>query len=72
MFWGTRPRRAEPDEESQLQNIDATYTLAEPGPENRFSFRPEDVGEYYTGWPKLVELCAVRLSMDRSSDAEIP
>ncbi len=42
-----------------LKKFDAAYTLAAPCPENRYSFRPEDVAGDYTAWPKIVDLCDV-------------
>ena len=41
------------------KRFDEAYPLAEPRPENRYSFRPEDVAAHYTDWPKLTDLCAV-------------
>ena len=35
---------------------DANYVEAEPSPQNRYSFRPENVSAEYTTWPKLPEL----------------
>lgn len=35
----------------------AKYKPVEPAEENRFSFRPMEVGELYSEWPALVELC---------------
>jgi hypothetical protein len=39
--------------------FDKCYTIADPRPENRFSFRPEDVAAHYTEWPRLIDLCEV-------------
>jgi len=39
------------------KTFDKAYTLAKPRPENRLSFRPEDVAAHYTQWPKMVDLC---------------
>ncbi len=55
-FWGVT-KRTDLLESLKAKNIDAAYTLAEPRPENRFSFRPEDVAAHYTEWPKMVDLC---------------
>ncbi len=41
------------------RKFDKAYTVADPCPENRFSFRSEDVAAHYTDWPKLTDLCAV-------------
>ena len=35
------------------------YSLAKPRPDNRVSFRPENVGAHYTEWPAVIDLCAV-------------
>lgn len=42
------------------KRLDAAYTRAKPCPENRYSFRPENVARQYMQWPRVVELCAVR------------
>jgi len=55
-FWGAT-KRADLLESLKAKNIDAAYKLAEPRPENRYSFRPEDVAAHYTEWPKMVDLC---------------
>ena len=57
-FWGVN-KRADLLESLEAENIDAAYAPVEPRPENRFSFRPEDVAANYTEWPKVVDLCAV-------------
>ncbi|MGH8543202.1 MAG: hypothetical protein ACREX3_06140 [Gammaproteobacteria bacterium] len=41
-FWGTS-KRADLLDSLNPDDIDAAYMIAEPRPENRFSFRPEDV-----------------------------
>lgn len=41
------------------KRFDTAYTLARPKPENRFSFRPENVAAHYTRWPRLTEWCEV-------------
>jgi hypothetical protein len=56
--------KAEERRKDLLQSLDmrkfnAAYALADPRPENRFSFRPETVAAHYNEWPKLTELCAV-------------
>lgn len=43
----------------KTKNFDKAYTLANPCPENRYSFRPENVAREYTEWPKMVDLCAL-------------
>ena len=55
-FWGTT-KRADLLESLKAKNLDATYKLAEPRPENRLSFRPENVAAHYTAWPKMIDLC---------------
>lgn len=57
-FWGVG-KRAELLASLNRRNFDAAYTLARPRPENRFSYRPENVSEAYSQWPNPVSLCAV-------------
>jgi hypothetical protein len=57
-FWGV-DKRADLLQSLDLKSLDRAYARADPRPENRFSFRPEDVAEHYCEWPKLVDLCAV-------------
>ncbi len=40
--------------------FDSAYTKATPCPENRYSFRPEDVSAEYNAWPAVTELAAIR------------
>lgn len=54
-FWGTN-KRAELLASAGTKNLNAKYELANPIPENRFSFRPEEVAAHYTEWPKLTDL----------------
>jgi len=48
------------------------YTAAEPEGANKFSFRPSVVGAYYSAWPLLPDLAAIRplqgLDEDRGLD----
>ena len=60
-FWGAS-KRADLLDSLNTKRFDAAYTRAEPRPENRYSFRPEDVADHYTDWPKLTDLCAVAAS----------
>lgn len=46
-------------ESLNANNIDKAYTLADPCPENRLSFRPENVAAHYNQWPKMVDLCEI-------------
>jgi hypothetical protein len=57
-FWGAS-KRADLLHSLNTKRFDAAYTRAEPRPENRYSFRPEDVADHYTDWPKLTDLCAI-------------
>lgn len=57
-FWGAA-KRAELLDSLRRKRFDAAYTLARPKPENRFSFRPENVAAHYTRWPRMTELCEV-------------
>jgi hypothetical protein len=57
-FWGMN-KRADLLGSLIAKKFDAAYTVAEPRPENRFSFRPEDVAANYGEWPKLADLCAL-------------
>ncbi len=57
-FWGAN-KRVELCDSLKTRNIDRTYTLARPLPENRLSFRPESVTAAYNIWPALVSLCAL-------------
>ncbi len=55
-FWGMS-KRADLLDSLKCENIDAGYTIAEPCPENRLSFRPENVTAAYNAWPSVVTLC---------------
>ena len=57
-FWGVG-KRAKLLRSSKVKNVNRAYTLAKPRPENRFSFRPQNVAAHYAQWPKLVDLCAL-------------
>ncbi|MCE5323080.1 N-6 DNA methylase [bacterium] len=51
-FWGVTKRQ---DVKDSLANADlnAYYQLAEPKPENRYSFRPGVVASHYRAWPSM-------------------
>jgi hypothetical protein len=57
-FWGVT-KCADLLESLKAKNFNKAYTLADPRPENRYSFPPEIVAAHYTQWPRLVELCAL-------------
>jgi hypothetical protein len=60
-FWGAS-KRADLLHSLNTKRFDAAYTRVEPRPENRYSFRPEDVADHYTDWPQITDLCAVAAS----------
>lgn len=43
----------------KLKNLDRKYDIAEPTPENRYSFRPMESNGSYGKWPSVVALCEV-------------
>ena len=49
-------RRQQLLESLQAKKFDAGYSLAKPRPENRFSFRPENVTASYTAWPSISDV----------------
>ena len=57
-FWGVT-KRADLLASLGAEKFGADYATADPQPANRFSFRPENVAEQYTKWPRLVDLCGV-------------
>jgi len=57
-FWG-KEKREELETSLRVKRIDASYKLAEPSIENRYSFLPEEVAEHYEEWPNLIEFCAL-------------
>jgi hypothetical protein len=57
-FWGAG-KRANLLDCLQAKRFDTSYATADPTPDNRYSFRPENVADRYNQWPKLTELCAV-------------
>jgi hypothetical protein len=57
-FWGVT-KRADLLESLNVPDINSQYQPVRPDRSNRFSFRPLNVAEQYTTWPRLVELCAV-------------
>jgi hypothetical protein len=57
-FWGAA-KRADLLHSLNARNIDAAYSIAQPCPGNRLSFRPEVVAGDYAEWAKMVDLCDV-------------
>ena len=55
-FWGQN-KRAELVHSLNAKDFNAAYTLPVPRPENRYSFRPENIAAEYTAWPKMADLC---------------
>lgn len=55
-FWGAS-KRADLLDSLNAKDIDRAYTLADPRPESRLSFRPENVAADYNLWPKAMDLC---------------
>jgi hypothetical protein len=58
-FWGIR-KREQLVATLALENPDQKYQLVEPGPENRYSFRPSAVGDVYRTWPRLTDLSEIQ------------
>ena len=56
-FWGTN-KREELFASLDAKDFDAQYQASEPGPNNRYSFRPLDISSTYQKWPALPDLCA--------------
>jgi len=56
-FWG-KNKRAELFASLSEKDFDAQYQISEPLKDNRWSFRPSDIGSAYLGWPKLTDICA--------------
>jgi hypothetical protein len=56
-LWGER-KREELLESLEAADFDARYTEAVPTAENRFAFRPGEVGGAYASWPRVTELSA--------------
>lgn len=54
-LWGER-KREDLLESLDAPDFDALYTEADPGPENRFSFRPGDATAAYAAWPSFQDL----------------
>jgi hypothetical protein len=57
-FWGVEKRMLL---EQSLQNIsveEEQYRKANPTPENRYNFRPTDIGADYLSWPRIVDMCS--------------
>ena len=58
-FWGTDKRAALFKTLENQKNFDGQYQLANPHPDNRFSFRPTKPGLVYQLWPMVTELASV-------------
>ncbi|HAE58724.1 MAG TPA: DNA methyltransferase, partial [Anaerolineae bacterium] len=41
----------------QEADFEAAYQPADPGEQNRYSFRPLNISAHYLEWPKVVDLC---------------
>ncbi|MCY4331038.1 MAG: N-6 DNA methylase [Cyanobacteria bacterium MAG CAR1_bin_15] len=54
-FWGTT-KRCQLLDSLAVTQFDDQYTMANPQPWNRLSFRPHDVNNTYLAWPKLPDL----------------
>jgi len=57
-WWG-QTKREDLLASLEAADFDGAYTVATPSPENRFSFRPEEVSGPYNSWPSLPELAAI-------------
>ena len=57
-FWGVS-KRANLLDSLNAKNINAAYTLANPCPANRFSFRPESVSSVYEAWPAVGDIAEI-------------
>lgn len=57
-LWGTQ-KRQELLSSLQTEPFNAQYSVSNPIPETRFSFRPSQIEPHYLEWAKLTELCAV-------------
>lgn len=55
-LWGVT-KRTDLLKSVSRKRFSTLYTLANPCPDNRYSFRPEDVAEHYTQWPRIPDLC---------------
>lgn len=60
-FWGAA-KRHDLVESLTEEDFDARYKLADPRPENRYSFRPEEAAPHYLGWPTVLELAEVQFN----------
>ena len=54
-FWGVT-KRADLLENLKRDGLNAQYVVSTPTKDNRFSFRPSDVGSHYRNWPRIVDL----------------
>ena len=57
-FWGVS-KCADLVDSLKGSDFDAQYEPANPEKANRYSFRPSKVSVEYSGWPKIIDLCAM-------------
>ena len=57
-FWGVN-KNQEVVNSLNHQNFNYCYTVVNPHQDNRFSFRPSDIEDYYLSWLKLTDLCEI-------------
>lgn len=57
-FWGAS-KRQEVLASLQTEDFNQQYGITNPSPENRFLFRPSQVGAHYLGWAKITDFCAM-------------
>ncbi len=57
-FWGGS-KRAELLSSLAVKDFDGQYASVEPSIENRCSFRPSEISEAYSSWPRIIDLCAI-------------
>ncbi len=57
-FWG-ESKRADllASLDQQPEDFEASYQIVDPRAENRFAFRPRELGVTYQSWPTVRELC---------------
>jgi len=60
-FWGVT-KREDLLESLNRKRFNTAYEKAAPSPENRYSFRPEDVSDDYNAWPKLPDLAVAHFN----------
>ena len=57
-FWGVNKKQAV-FYSLKYHDFNSFYTPVNPDKDNRFSFRPSDIADYYLEWPKLTDLSAI-------------